>query len=140
MTTSGSEDQTPRYNGMRFSKMKERMELIPMSALRDLAAVYTFGALKYDDDNWKNFEPKMAIRTCRGALLRHMAELDSGELYDDESSLNHWQHIVWNALTALYFARTLGEVPHMRTAAEVGEWDKVRARFDAERKAALGEV
>ena len=71
------------------SAQKPRLELVPWAAISDIAEVLTFGAAKYDANNW-----------CRGArwgryfaaLLRHLFAWWRGEEFDPETGLSHLAH------------------------------------------------
>lgn len=71
------------------SASKPRLELVPYAAVSEIAEVLTFGAAKYDANNW-----------CRGArwgryfaaLLRHLFAWWSGEEKDPETGKSHLAH------------------------------------------------
>jgi hypothetical protein len=71
------------------SALKPRLDLVPTAAIEEIAAVLTFGAGKYGDNNW-----------CRGArwgryyaaLLRHLFAWWRGENLDPETGLSHLAH------------------------------------------------
>ena len=71
------------------SASKPRLELLPSAALEQIAEVLTYGAAKYDANNW-----------CRGArwgryyaaLLRHLFAWWRGEDRDAETGLSHLAH------------------------------------------------
>ena len=71
------------------SASKPRLELLPGPALEQIAEVLTYGATKYDANNW-----------CRGArwgryyaaLLRHLFAWWRGEDRDQETGLSHLAH------------------------------------------------
>ena len=71
------------------SASKPRLDLLPTAAMEAIAEVLTFGAAKYDDNNW-----------CRGArwgryysaLLRHLFAWWRGEDLDRETGLSHLAH------------------------------------------------
>ena len=71
------------------SASKPRLELLPGAALEQIAEVLTFGAAKYDANNW-----------CRGArwgryyaaLLRHLFAWWRAEDRDAETGLSHLAH------------------------------------------------
>jgi hypothetical protein len=71
------------------SASKPRLELLPGAALEQIAEVLTYGAAKYDANNW-----------CRGArwgryyaaLLRHLFAWWRGEDRDAETGLSHLAH------------------------------------------------
>lgn len=92
--------------GLRFSEGKLRYELIPQSAEKGLAEVFTYGANKYTvkdkdgklildgADNWRN---GLSWRKTAGSLRRHLAAYMAGEDYDSESGLLHIDHVLTNA-------------------------------------------
>jgi hypothetical protein len=71
------------------SASKPRLELLPGAALEQIAEVLTYGAAKYDANNW-----------CRGArwgryyaaLLRHLFAWWRGEDRDAETGMSHLAH------------------------------------------------
>lgn len=68
---------------------KPRLELVPWAAVSEIAEVLTFGAEKYDANNW-----------CRGArwgryfaaLCRHLFAWWGGEDLDPETGKSHLAH------------------------------------------------
>ena len=68
------------------------------AAMRKLAALYTFGAERYGDNNWKQLD------SCRfiNALGRHIEDLESGSIYDSETGMHQCVHILWNVISILY--------------------------------------
>lgn len=88
-TRAGSDSSPQAGEGNKFDQGKPRIELIPRSALLEEAAVLTFGAQKYDDDNWRG---GMAWRRLIGAALRHTLAFADGEDLDPESGLSHLAH------------------------------------------------
>ena len=75
---------------------KIRLELIPPSLLRAVGTILTFGAKKYDDDNWRKCEKWSRYY---GALLRHLNAWWDGEDLDSESGHSH----LWHAGCCLAF-------------------------------------
>ena len=68
---------------------KVRMELLSVDALKAIAEVMTFGAIKYKDNNWrKGFDWSRLY----GATLRHLTSHMNGEDLDPESGLSHLAH------------------------------------------------
>lgn len=65
------------------------------------ARVATFGAKKYDTDNWMKGLP---LSQLFGSLMRHCWKMMAGETYDSDSKLRHTDHILWNAVAMVYFA------------------------------------
>lgn len=82
-------------NGMKDDSNKIRMELVPMSVIENIAKILTYGAKKYSDNSWQNLDNFW--NRYKGALLRHLAAIDKGELIDQESNLPHIDHVLCNA-------------------------------------------
>lgn len=89
--------------GLKFDKGKLRMDLLPMDSLRDVAEVYTFGARKYADENWRQ---GISWKRIYGAILRHLSLWFLGQDTDEESHLPHLAHAAWGLLTLLNYSRT----------------------------------
>lgn len=77
---------------------KAQMELLPVSALVAVAAVLTYGARKYQPNNWRKCPSRARYA---GALLRHLFARMRGEVLDSESGLPHLAHAATNALFLL---------------------------------------
>lgn len=80
---------------------KPMWELLPLTVLEEVVKVYTFGAKKYGANRWQNLPD--AKERYKAAMLRHLVELDKGNMTDRESGLHHAAHMVWNAIAILYF-------------------------------------
>jgi len=76
--------------GMKHDQDKPRYDLLPATAIDELAKVLTFGAEKYAPNSWQNVED--GLERYRAALLRHTFAIQRGELYDEESGLLHSAH------------------------------------------------
>ena len=77
----------------KFDGDKVRYDLVPPSAIESIAKVLTFGAKKYDPNNWKSVEdPERYV----GALYRHLEAWRAGEVLDPESGLPHLAHASTN--------------------------------------------
>ena len=87
--------------GRKDDKGKPRFSLVPVSALRVIADVLTFGAKKYADDNWKHVPDAKARYT--DAMLRHVYAWQEGEVLDPESGLSHLGHAGCCILFLLWF-------------------------------------
>lgn len=72
--------------------------LIPTYSLNEVARVYTYGTIKYDDNNWRK---GMKWGRIYGPIERHAAAWRMGETNDPESGLHHLAHSAWNCI-ALY--------------------------------------
>lgn len=80
--------------GMKADGNKIMMELFPMSVMEKVSAVLTFGAQKYEPNNWKKVDPER----YKGAMLRHLAAIERGETVDPDSGLPHIDHVACNAV------------------------------------------
>ena len=96
--------------GQKFDDDKLRYDLIEPGFLRDLAAVMTMGAAKYEAENWKLVSGFEARYTA--ALMRHTEALRAGEVFDQESKIQHTAHIAANAMFLHYYQ---GIVNHENT-------------------------
>lgn len=67
---------------------KVRFDLVPINALTDIARVFSFGAKKYSDFNWKKGKG-MEWHRLFSACLRHLNSFWDGEDYDKESKFHH---------------------------------------------------
>lgn len=85
---------------MKFDQDKVRMELLPMEAVKEVAKVLTFGASKYEDNNWRK---GITYSRLYGAMLRHLTAFVEGEDLDPESQVSHIAHMVCNGLFLLTF-------------------------------------
>lgn len=110
----------------RFSEGKIRHDLVAPWALNEIARVYTYGTIKYDDDNWwKGLKWKKDVFGC---ILRHIWKWFRGEKYDDESGLHHLAHAAWNCMTLIEYERNgIGiddRVPHVLDLMDKAEKDR----------------
>lgn len=82
--------RTPTVEGAtKNDSEKNRLELIPPEAIEAMGRAFTFGATKYDADNWrKGFDWRRLI----GAAQRHINSFNAGEDKDPESGLSHIDH------------------------------------------------
>ena len=83
--------------GLKYDHGKLRYDLVPPTALMNVAEVLTFGANKYSDNNWKTVQPFESRYIA--AAIRHIEAYRQGEIFDDESGLPHLAH----ASTCLMF-------------------------------------
>ena len=85
--------------GMKNDKDKPDWSLLPLETIEGIVEVLTYGAKKYERDNWK----KVSLNRNFAALLRHLTKWQAGEEYDPESGIHHIDHamcdlmfIAWN--------------------------------------------
>ncbi len=86
--------------GIKHDSQKLRWELLPWSEIEDMVRSLTFGAVKYEDDNWKKVEP--AFKRYTGAMMRHIMTHLKGETFDKESGVPHLAVAAVNALFLLW--------------------------------------
>lgn len=76
--------------GRKFDGDKPDWSLLDLNILEDTVKVLTFGAKKYDRDNWQ--QVKNGDQRYYAALIRHLNAHRSGEKLDPESGLPHLAH------------------------------------------------
>lgn len=101
---------TPRdtfSGGRKDDTGKLRFDLLPVRPLEKVAEVYTIGASKYDDNNWRK-----GIQWSRifAAMLRHAYKWWRGEVNDPVDGQHHLSSVVWCALTLMEFEETHPEL------------------------------
>lgn len=85
--------QDPNHTGGRkFDGDKLQYGLVPPLALRETVKVLTFGAQKYEPDNWRRVPD--GPRRYFDAAQRHIWAYKEGETIDPESGVNHLAHAV----------------------------------------------
>lgn len=87
--------------GLRYDQGKLRYDLVNAQAHAGMVEILTFGAQKYAERNW---EKGMRWSKVISSLKRHLAAIEAGEDYDQESGKLHIDHIACNAhfLSAYY--------------------------------------
>lgn len=87
----------------KFDDNKLRYDLLPVGPLADIARVFTHGAKKYGDNNWR-------IGKRWGAMIaateRHMQAFKTGEDMDGDSGLPHLAHAAVEIMFLLEYAHT----------------------------------
>jgi hypothetical protein len=91
-----------KEQGQKFDSTKPMMALIPAEALEAEAAVWTFGAEKYNAFNWTKGISYLRIIS---AIMRHTAAIAKGEDIDPESGQYHAAHIRCNAGMLIKFLK-----------------------------------
>jgi hypothetical protein len=89
--------QNATTGGRKFDGGKLEYGLLPPLALKSVVDVLTFGAQKYERDNWKHVPDSK--RRYFDAAQRHMWAWKEGEVDDPESGRHHLAH----ALCCLMF-------------------------------------
>ena len=78
--------------GRKFDSGKPQYGLLPPKALNEVVQVLTYGAEKYEPDNWRRVPD--SNRRYFDAAMRHLWAYKGGELYDSETGLSHLAHAV----------------------------------------------
>lgn len=87
--------------GMKFDTEKPRWDLLPLETVEEMVEVLTYGANKYEDNNWKHVQSNRYV----AALMRHITAYQSGEQNDAESGLHHLAHAMTNVMFLLWLER-----------------------------------
>lgn len=82
-----------KTTGSKYDTDKDRLDLVPWHAVREMSKVLTFGSKKYGEHNWRN---GIAHSRLFAAAMRHLTEYWNGETLDTESGLNHLSHAMTN--------------------------------------------
>lgn len=80
---------------------KVRMDLLPWKELEEIAKVYTAGAKKYGPNQWQDLPN--GYERYKGAMLRHLCEVEKGNDIDEETGCYHIAQVAWNAIAMLHF-------------------------------------
>lgn len=102
----GDITSTARGTGARYNDGKTRFDLIPLASLRPAADVFEYGAKKYSERNWMRGQP---WSVPMASMMRHLADLQAGEMIDNESNLPHVGHILCNAIMLAHFYQFYAE-------------------------------
>jgi hypothetical protein len=90
------ESQTATTGGRKFDGGKSQYGLLPPVALEETVKVLTYGAEKYEPDNWRRVPG--AIDRYFDALQRHVWAWKRGEEIDPETGLHHMAHAICCAM------------------------------------------
>jgi Domain of unknown function (DUF5664) len=82
--------QTATTGGRKFDGGKLQYGLVPPLALKATVEILTFGAEKYEPDNWKHVPDSK--RRYFDAMQRHLWAWKEGEQNDPETGKNHLAH------------------------------------------------
>lgn len=88
--------------GTKFDMGKDRWDLMDWESIGDIVKVYTMGAAKYEDENWRK---GIAWRRIFAALMRHLMAFWLGEETDKESGLPHLAHAAWQCIALLWYSK-----------------------------------
>jgi len=91
------------------SNKKVRPELLPSKATEEVMKVFTFGAEKYGDFNWRK---GLEFSRLWGAAQRHQMAFWQGQDLDEESGLPHIAHAIANLMMLLEMGREWDDRPY----------------------------
>lgn len=99
---------TGKGTGLRYNSGKLRYDLVNYQAHRDMVKVLTIGAEKYFDRSW---EGGLSWTSVIASLKRHLAAIEAGEDYDQETGCLHIAHAACNVhfLNAFYYTFPQGD-------------------------------
>lgn len=89
--------------GNKLDKGKLRWSLLPFVELEEVIAVLEFGAKKYSVDNWKKVDN--GYERYLDAAMRHIAEINKGKIFDEETSYTHFSHAICSLLFASWHSK-----------------------------------
>lgn len=94
----------------------ERMDLVPVGPLTELARLYGEGAKKYEDRNWeKGYDWNLSY----GAMLRHITQFWNGEDRDAETGCHHLASVAFHAFALMQFGVTHPELDNRPGSVDV---------------------
>lgn len=104
-----AENVTPivANTGVKFDSGKPDMTDIPLEAMWQMGAAFTYGQKKYGKNNYRG---GMQVSRQLAAAIRHIYQHLSGETIDPESGLSHLGHALASIAMACY---TLKNHPKM---------------------------
>lgn len=125
----------PHHPGLKFDGGKLRFDLVPPVAERQLAAVLTFGALKYEENSWQ--EVSEGRKRYFAALRRHLDDYWDGRAIDEDSGLHHLTHAFACLAFLLWLEDQDGNVPDPRDSSLQERWAGIREAYAKKRLDAL---
>lgn len=92
----------PLKEGTKYDSGKPQMDLLDAYAIEQLAAVLTYGATKYERENWRK---GISVRRLLAAAMRHLFALMRGEDVDPDTGLSHAAHFMCNGMFIIWTLR-----------------------------------
>ena len=84
----------------RYDRGKLRFDLIPEDVMEKLAEVYTHGASKYNDENWRK---GMSWKRMIGPIKRHFNKACRGQDIDIDSGCIHLAQVIWGCMSLIHY-------------------------------------
>lgn len=92
--------------GKRYNDGKARIDLVPNAVIYGLARVMTYGASKYEANNWRRGMKYSVPYAC---AMRHLLKWWEGEDVDAESGEPHLYHVLANIGMLIEYEQTCPE-------------------------------
>ncbi len=96
--TSNRPVTTESETALRYNSDKPQLSLLPKEGLAAAAKVLEKGAVKYGRNNWRKLWGDETVNVCVDSAMRHMLEMSSGNMNDNETGEYHAAHIICNML------------------------------------------
>ena len=80
------------------SEYPTRWDLLNVKDIEGVVNVYTMGARKYADGNWK----KVSKNRYYDALVRHFITIRTSDYYDSELGCLHMHQAIWNVIALMW--------------------------------------
>lgn len=120
----GQEEPMNREQGIKQDSGKPRWELVPMKALEGIALVMQdaiepteqFPNGRYEKHSWQKVDPRRYL----AALVRHVAELQNGQEYTEDTKMRVIDAVLTNAMFLSWFLQRGYDV---RKLVPEGQWD-----------------
>lgn len=93
--------------GLKFDNNKPDMTDIPLEAMWQMGAAFTYGQKKYGKNNYRN---GMLVSRQLAAAIRHIFQHLAGQSFDSESGETHLGHALASIAMACY---TLANKPEL---------------------------
>lgn len=103
-------------HGVKLDQEKLRYDLIPAAPLAELARVFTIGAGKYGDHNWRR---GLHYGRVFAAMMRHAWAWWAGERADPEDGQHHLSSVAWCALALMELEHTRPDLDDRVTPPEL---------------------
>lgn len=87
-----------KNQALRYNEGKLRYDLLEPYAIEKLTEVFTKGAEKYSDNNWRS---GFKWSSLLASLKRHLNSFEKGDDFDEETKLLHIAHVAWNAMALI---------------------------------------
>ncbi len=93
--------------GVKYDSGKLRFDLLAVKPLEQIVEIYTHGAVKYEDNNWRK---GLSWGRVFAATMRHLWAWWRGQDRDEDSGLSPLAHAAWGCLTLMEYERTHPEM------------------------------